>query len=194
MRRRFLYGVFCAAILVVGAAPGLADNASFRDNNDAYGRLDVKWISHGHVKVDGRKRLMHKIETYGTWNKNSFSQDASFIHLLFTTDGDNRPERALVVDVKNGHWTVEMHSWRGGEVRDYVFGRGHASRPNARTVRITFRRALLGNGVTEYGWHVDTQFHHTGHPHCGTEKGVIIVCPDSAPDGTKPYSYLRHEL
>lgn len=194
MRRRFCIVMTCAAMVVGAAAPGLADSGSLHDGNDAYGRLDVKTISFGHRKAGGTRRLVHRMDTYGTFNRDSLSQDGSYIHFLFTTDGDNRPERALVVDVEDGRWVATMHSWRRGDVGEHVYGRAHVSRPNNRSVVVVFRRALLGSNVTEYGWHVDTSYHHTGHPHCGNDKGFVIVCPDAAPDDTHPYAYLRHRL
>jgi hypothetical protein len=188
--RRLSIGLLCAVALVLAAAPGLADQASLHDGNDAFGRLDVKRITQGHAS----NGLLHRIDTYGSFNKGSLSQDGSYIHVLFTTDSDNRPERALVVDVEGRDWIAQMHPWRNGEIGEHVYGRARVTRPNTRSVRLVFKRSLLGSGVNEYGWHVDTQYHHSGHPHCGTDKGVVIVCPDSAPNDTKPYAYLRHQL
>ena len=193
MRRRLSIGFACAGMLLLGAAPGLADRASLHDSNDAFGRLDIKTITQGHT-TGARRMLMHRIETYGSWDKSSLRHEGSYIHLLFTTDKDNRPERALVIDVQNRRLVAQMHSWHNGEVGENVYGRARVSRPNNRTVRVTFRRTLLGANVTEYGWHVDSQFHQNGHPHCGSEHGVVIVCPDSAPNDTHPYAYLRHQL
>jgi hypothetical protein len=191
--RRLSIGFACAAMLVLGAAPGLADHASLHDDNDAFGRLDIRTITQGHT-TGGRRMLMHQVETYGSWNKSSLKHDGSYIHLLFTTDKDNRPERALVIDLQGGRLTAEMHSWKKSGIGGFVYGHGRVTRSNGRSVRVTFRRALLGSKVTEYGWHVDSQFHQNGHPHCGTERGVVVVCPDSAPNDTHPYAYLRHQL
>ena len=193
MARRLSIGFACAVMLLMGAAPGLADSASLRDANDAFGRLDIESITQGHT-TGAKRMLMHRVETYGSWNKSSLRHDGSYIHLLFTTDKDNRPERALVVDVQGNRITAEMHSWSKGGIGDTVYGHARVARPNSRSVRVVFRRNMLGDDVTEYGWHVDSQFHQNGHPHCGTENHVVIVCPDSAPNDTHPYAYLRHQL
>lgn len=138
--------------------------------------------------------LLHRVDTYGTWNKASVRHEGSFIHLLFTTDNDNRPERVLVIHTDRNRLIAQMHSWRGGEVGENVYGRARVRRPDARSVTVAFRRTLLGSNVTEYGWHVDSQFHQNGHPHCGSNNGIVIVCPDSSPNDSHPYAYLRHQL
>lgn len=189
MSRRLLTCLVSTGIVVLAAAPGLADRAALHDRNDAYGRLDVKTIAHGHGKGG---TLVHHIDTFGTWPSRVLKNDGTYIRILFTTDKDNRPERALVVDFRGGRLVADMHSWRngvGGKV-----GRARASRPGPRSLRLAFPRRLLGSGISEYGWHVDTQFHDDGHPHCGTDHGVQVVCPDAAPNGTRPNAYLRHEI
>ena len=192
--RRLSVCLLCAGMLLVVAAPGLADRAALHDRNDAFGRLDVRTITQGHLDTSARRMLLHRIDTFGTWDKDSLRHEGAYIHILFTTDADNRPERMLNVDTVDNRLVAEMRSWRKKGVGETIYGHARVSRPDNKSVRVVFPRKLLGRGVDEYGWHVDTQFHKAGHPHCGTERGVIVVCPDSAPNDTKPYAYLRHQL
>jgi hypothetical protein len=180
--------LLCAALLVVAASPTLANRGGYDDGNDAFGPLDVNRMSHGHRGG----RLLHKLTMTRDWQKKDLRDDYSDIHVLFTTDSDNKPERALVVDLEDGQLVGVMHRWAGG-VRDQVFGRATVWRATPRTLKMTFHRSLLGAGVRDYGYHVDTRFHDGTHPRCNdSSDGKIIICPDWAPNGTAPRAYVRH--
>ena len=191
--RRYCVAFACAGMLLLAGAPGLADQASLRDHKDAFGPLDLRIVSHGHTS-HGRRMLLHRVVTYGAWNKRALGHEGSYIRIAFTTDNDNRPDRALLVTEEHGRLIAEMRSWVRGDVGERVYGRGHARHPDEHTLVVAFRRALLGSNVTEYGWHVDSQYHSKNHRHCGTSHGVVVVCPDSAPNDTTPFAYVRHEL
>jgi hypothetical protein len=190
MRVRSVVVVLLAGLVVIAGSPSLADRTGMRDETDSFGPFDVKRIVHSHRRFGNG--LVHKITTWRRWGKGALNNDYSDIHILFTTDGDNKPERALVIDTEGGRIAAVMHRWANG-VREQTFGRAAVSRPNRRSIRVVFRRSLLGRGVREYGWHVDTRFHKPRHPTCNVSgDGKIVVCPDSAPNSNAPRAYLRH--
>lgn len=189
MRGRTRVVALCASLFSILGSPGLADGTSFGDQNDAYGPLDVKRMSHGHGT--DKNDLVHRLTTYGKWDRRALSSADSEIQLLFTTDGDNAPERVLVVDARGESVAATMHKWNKG-IGNKVYGEAAVSRPSRRDIKLVFEASLLGKKVREYGWHVDTRFHDKDHSRCNVSDGVIVVCPDSAPNDAR--SYLRHEL
>jgi hypothetical protein len=191
MRNRSFVVLLCAGLLATLGSPGLADKTGFRDENDAYGPLDVKRMWHGHGTDGGD--LVHLVTTYGRWQAKTLESADSDIQVLFTTDADNKPERVLVIDEHNGSVRAEMHKWTKG-IGKKTYGRAAVQRTGPRAVRVIFETSLLGRNVAEYGWHVDTRFHDEDHSRCNVSDGVIVVCPDSAPDDNSPRSYLRHKL
>lgn len=192
MRYRILAVLLSAGLVVTLGPPSLADRTPLSDPDDAYGPLDVKRISHDHGA--GRGILIHQLSTFGRWGRRTLRSDDSVIHLLFTTDGDNKPERVLVIDAADNGVRAEMREWRRGAPGDKSFGRAALKRTGPRTAQVRFRKSLLGRGVREYGWHVDTRFSDRDHGRCSTREDLITVCPDSAPDGNAPRAYLRHTL
>jgi hypothetical protein len=162
-----------------------------RDENDAYGPLDVKRMSHGHGTDKGD--IVHLVTTYGRWDRKTLRSADSEIQLLFTTDRDNKPERVLVIDEHGKGIRAEMHKWNKG-IGKKVYGRAALERIGPRTAKLVFEPSLLGKDVGEYGWHVDTRFHDEAHSRCNSKPGIVVVCPDSAPDENSPRSYLRHNL
>ena len=192
MRVRSVVVVLLAGVLVIAGSSSLASRTSMRDPGDAFGPLDVRHITHGHARSGGG--LVHKITTYRRWRGTALNNDYSDIKILFTTDRDNKPERALVIDTEGGRLVARMHRWAAG-VREQTYGRSAVSRPNLRTLKVVVRRSQLRRGIREYGWHVDTRYHKPHHPTCNISgDGKIVVCPDAAPSATAPRAYLRHEV
>jgi hypothetical protein len=191
MRNRLFVVLLCAGLFVTLGSPGLADKTSFGDENDAYGPLDVKKMSHRHGIDKGD--LFHFVTTYGKWDAKTLRSSDSEIQLLFTTDDDNKPERVLVIDEVNGNIRAEMYKWKKG-VGNKSYGSVVLERSGPRAVKILFQQSMLGRKVREYGWHVDTRFHDQDHSRCNVSDGVIVVCPDSAPNTNSPRAYLRHTL
>jgi hypothetical protein len=191
MRDRLFVVLLCAGLLTTVGSPSLADRTSLRDENDAYGPLDIKRMSHAHGTDEDD--VVHLVTTYGKWDRKSLRSADSEIQLLFTTDADNKPERVLVIDVQGRGIRAEMHKWNEG-IGKKVYGRAALERSGPRAVKVLFETSLLGKKVDEYGWHVDTRFHDEDHSRCNISDGVVVVCPDSAPNDNSPRSYLRHDL
>lgn len=191
MRGRSIVVLLCAGLLCIAGSPSLADGTAFGDENDAYGPLDIKRMSHGHGSDAGD--LVHRLSTYGKWDRDTLDSADSEIQILFTTDGDNKPERVLLIDAQGNRMIADMHEWKNG-VGTKVYGSAGWSRTGPRGIMLVFERKLLGKKVKEYGWHVDTRFHDQNHGRCKVTDGVIVVCPDSAPNSNSPRSYLRHQL
>lgn len=189
MRYRLLVALVCGGLFVAFGSPSLADGTSLNDEKDAFGPLDVKKMSHDHGFRNGY--LVHRVWTFGKWGRRTLRSEDSDIQLLFTTDGDNRPERVLVIDATDTGVSARMHEWKRG-VGDKVYGRAALRRIGPKAVRLSFRRRLLGRGTREYGWHVDTRFSDRDHHRCTTSEDMIVVCPDAAPNATRPRAYLRH--
>lgn len=191
MRDRIVVVLLCVGVLSTLGSPSLADRTSYSDENDAYGPLDVKRMSHAHGTDKGD--VVHLVTTYGKWDAKTLRSADSEIQLLFTTDKDNKPERVLVIDEHNGALRAEMHKWTKG-IGTKVYGRAALERSGPRAVKVVFEPSLLGRKVGEYGWHVDTRFHDNDHARCNVSDGVIVVCPDSAPNDNSPRAYLRHNV
>ena len=66
-------------------------------------------------------------------------------------DGHLGFERAVVIWAGGGRLHAEMRA-----PRNRVLGRVKVWRPNSRTVKVTFRKALLRRGLAEYHWFART--------------------------------------
>ena len=185
--------LICAGLFVTFGSPGLADRAALNDGqNDAFGPLDIRRISHGHA---GTNRVFHYLSMYERWGRSDLRSSVSEIRILFTTDHDNRPERVLVIDAGEHRLEAFMHKWKKGGPGKKIYGQAALSRPSKRGVRAAFDQALLGNKVGSYGWHVDTRYHDARNHRCNlARRRKVIVCPDSAPNDNSPRSYLVHPM
>lgn len=137
------------------ASGALADTRSVRDGVDERAApLDIRSIGHGH---DARRRLVHRVTMREPWRLRALRPGRGELALLFDLDGkivDGHGlefERALVVWAGGGRLHAEMRT-----PRNRVLGRVKVWRPNNRTVKVAFRKALLRRGLVEYHWFART--------------------------------------
>jgi hypothetical protein len=141
-RQRALSGVAALLALAVVPATAQANTKTVGDGNDVATALDIRSVRHGHSGA----RLTHSIRTYGAFSSRFLSGENAFV-LGFDTNGTpSTPERFVVV------------FWGGGRLRAAVTrGNGdfirwtRVSRPSSRSVKVTLRRASLGNPAG-YRW------------------------------------------
>ena len=144
-----------AIVVALALASGaLADRRTVADGVDERAApLDIASIGHGH---DPRGRLVHRVTMQDSWRLRALRPRRGELALLFDLDGkliDGHPEfeRAIVIWTSGGRLRAQM---RG--VRSQVLGRVKVWRPNNRTVKVAFRKALLRRGLAEYHWFART--------------------------------------
>ncbi len=98
-----------------------------------------------------------------SWRLRALRPGRGELALLFDLDGkivDGHPEfeRGLVIWASGGRLHAEM---RGG--RNQVLGRVKVCRPNNRTVKVAFRKALLRPRLAEYRWFARTLVYEGEH-------------------------------
>ncbi len=178
-----------AAAVVAAAlsfAPGaLADRRSVADEVDERAApLDIASIGHGH---DARGRLVHRVAIRQPWRLRALRPGRGELALLFDVDGrlvggHPRFERALVIETRSGRLHAEM---RGRRNHQRVLGRVKVWRPDNRTVKVAFPKALLRRGLAEYHWFARTLVY----------EGEYIRGGDAAPgETTAPPLTLTHTL
>jgi hypothetical protein len=162
-------GVATASIVALMAVSNAqADTRRISDGNDVSGRLDIRRASHGHSGA----RLVHKISTFGTWGARLVRRSGTNLFSLeISTDGDRHPERVVLIYSRNGRMIADVFRFSGGNLT--LIGPASASRPNARTVRVSIRRSRLGD-PGRYRWSAHSQYKNAG--------ACSNFCVDSAPN------------
>jgi hypothetical protein len=128
--------------------------------------LDISSVGHGH-----KGRLVtQRLSTYRAWQNSLLSRaNGGQISFFISTDRDGAFERRLDVALARGKVAGVMRN-RAGR----VVGRGEATRPNAKTVRVAFARKLLGPRVRSYRWLAFAGIH------CRRQYNL---CGDRSPNG-----------
>ena len=141
-RHRALSGVAALLVLAIVPATAQANRKTVSDGNDVATALDIRSVTHGHSGA----RLTHTIRTYGTFSSRFLSGNNAFLFGFDTNGTPSTAERFVVV------------FWSGGRLRAAVTrGNGdfirwtRVSRPSSRSVKVTLRRASLGNPAG-YRW------------------------------------------
>jgi hypothetical protein len=165
---------FTSALTVALVAGGNAhaDTKRISDGNDRPGRLDIRSASHGHSGA----RVVHTISTFGRWPTRLLGPNTPNLFAVeISTDGDRRLERVVLVFFQNGRMVAGVFRVRSGG-RLVFIGRASASKPNARSVRVSIRRSRLGDPVG-YRWNAYSQF--------GSAASGCNLCIDRAPNSRR---------
>lgn len=164
-------------VALIAAASAQADKRRISDGNDVSGRLDIRSATHGHAGA----RLVHKISTFGTWPVRLIRQGGpNLFSLEISTDGDRRPERIVLVYSRNGRMKADVFRLAGGG--DLILiGSASASRPNARTARVSILRSRFGD-PDSYRWSAHSQYKNAG--------ACSNFCVDRAPN----IGRIRHTI
>ena len=162
--------------LLATAGGATASTRRIDDADDTLGKLDVKVATAGH---DGDK-LSHTLRMHETWASKALAKGTAT--LIFTI-GDRT--RTMNVDFRDGELFAEICT----EATDSGFSgcskNISLSRPDRKTLTITFKRSLLKKGVSSYRW---TAFSYLNQGESGC---TDIVCFDSVPDDQ---SGVKHRL
>lgn len=189
MRRTGLVlgAVLLAATLTTPAA--LADGAKLRDRNDTRGVLDVSRISHGHRTTRaGEHQLVHTIRLHDPWPVKKL-RDHGFALIYFELAGhpDNPPERTLQIEYEDRRLVAHMYNSMGDPSKH--MRKVALWRPDWRTVRVAFPKALLRKSLQRYKWNAVT-FVDEREGMCSRGGG----CTDWAPNLSDGLEYVRHVL
>lgn len=188
MRREAWLGILVAVLIVMGLNlfPAAADEKRFRDGNDAKGPLDIAWVKHGHrTNAKGQRQLVHTIRLFERWPVRRLKH-RGFINLFFDLKGDPdwREERAIYITYHDGHLRAELVNFAADPPK--FMRLVPMWRPNARTVKVAFRKsALRGRSFSFYRWKA-ISFIEEDHRLCGEAGGCA--------DGVPQRRYLRHTL
>lgn len=165
-------------LLVLGLLQGtaFADTTTRTDGDDANGLLDLQSGTHTHLRrADSQRLLVHELRTHEAWREREWGD--SYVRVLFSTDDDPTWERQLYVARTGGNFYAEMTSRRGK-----IVGYAKVFRPNRRTLRMEFPKALLPTGTDSYKWFATSVFSEPSHPDCGTQGDVAVLCFDRLPN------------
>ena len=159
-----------ALCMLAVAETAQAGTDTVRDRNDRPGPLDIRSASQGHSGT----KVTHTIRTFANWPIGLLGPSTpNFFSLEISTDSDRAVERVVVIFSTPGRMIAGVFTRSGS-----FLARTGASRPNAHTVKVTIRRALLGNPAG-YRWRA-LSFFRSPSP-CGDG------CLDRAPG-------LRHDI
>ncbi|HXV32418.1 MAG TPA: hypothetical protein VD769_00305 [Gaiellaceae bacterium] len=144
--RRLLVGAVAGVAFLLASAPAWADVKGVSDGNDVPGPLDIKRVAHGHAGAS----VTHTLTTFQPFSS-SLLRDPYGITFQFDTNGSPASfERFVFVFWGNGRLRAALTT------RTRFVASVRVSRPNARAVRITVRKALLNAGG--YRWLAATFF------------------------------------
>lgn len=155
-----------AAVLVVlagGTTATLADTERIEDkpahDNDVV-PIDIDWVEHGH---DGRK-LVHTFHSYDRWKARQFRDDAIQTTISWGAEPTSRVQRLFTIFYRNGRLRANMIAF-GRTAR--IVGHPEVTRPNSRSVRVTFPRWFIrrGNELNAYRYRVQVllERHNRGY-------------------------------
>jgi hypothetical protein len=162
-------GGLAVAIFFASAGSALANTKTIFDPNDRPGPLDIRSASHGH----SGGRVTHRISTFGAWSIGLLRPSTPNLFALeISTDSDSALERVVLISSRNGRMVADVFTVPSG---DFV-GSASASKPNARTLRVSILRSRLGN-PSGYRWNAFSQFKAAGA--CNN------FCIDRAPNSSR---------
>lgn len=169
--------IAASMVVVVMAGAALADTRTFADANDTVGKLDIASITQGHARApSGGHLLTYTMRTYEGWSEDGFGSGS--LEMFFSTDGDAAHERVLTVRRQEGELVGSIQRYRDGA----DLGDATVVHPDRRTVRISFRRRLLGRGLEQYRWMLFASFARPGFDGCNANGNPIIYCLDRHPE------------
>ena len=189
MRGRSPAVVIAALLLASGATSALADGKRVRDRNDTRGVLDIATVSHGHRRTStGERRLVHTIRLREAWPVKKLGHEAfALIYFELKGNPDSPPERTVQIEYEKGRLVARMFDLLVDPSRH--LGRVALWRPDWRTLRVSFPKSLLREGLQRYKWNAVT-FVEKGRGVCPRTGG----CVDWAPDTKRRLQYVRHVL
>lgn len=158
-----------AGALLALAGGAVANEASVADAvGDQIGPMsfDVEFAAHGHSSQTAQypRFLSHAVTSAEAVTEATLHEEEVQLRFNFDVKGDKDFERSVVVDYDTADVRSDM--WRGGypfapaglyEPPDWV-GFVEVSRPDDRTLQVTFPRRLLGRAVESagsYRWMVE---------------------------------------
>jgi hypothetical protein len=154
------------ALAVTGNAQ--ADGKRISDGNDRPGPLDIRSASHGHAG----SRVVHTISTFNRWRLSDLGPDTRGLFAVeISSDGDRALERVVLIFRRGGQIIARVYRISGRRL--ISLGSGSASKPDGRTVRVSFARSLIGT-TAGYRWKAHSQHRAAGR--CNN------LCVDHAPN------------
>ena len=163
-RQVTLLTALLVSLFAVGNA--YADTRRISDGNDRPGPLDIRAASHGHAGV-----------LWSTRSRRSARGGSASSARTRPTSSRSRSARTRIPPLsawslsspRTAAWSRASSDCRNGR----FLGSASASRPNARTVRVSILRSRLGNPVG-YRWKAHSQYRAAG----GCSRGCIDKAPN----------------
>ena len=137
-------------------------------------------VCHGHsfIYAADQHLVRHRLVTREGWDESALADANTHIYVYFSVDSDERPERQLWIDVRNGTLFARMSTAIGPFE---VFGFAQVWKPGPKSVVVEFPRSLLGKHISSYRYSVRSSFHEDFHPECGGGGDAVIICADVVP-------------
>ncbi len=198
MTKRVMVGIATTAVVLLASLAGAHERTVF-DADDSPGPLDVAAARHRHqvqaesVEPQAEPRrikvLSFNVRTYERWRSRLLSGVKNFISVEFNLDRDPRIERCMVVTNTTDGLIARMYR-QCIYFDDPLVGAGNATRPNRYSVRISFRKRLLGPGIRVYAWRAISSYQDA-------EPGGSCPPPEPHGDGgygscSDPARWVRH--
>jgi hypothetical protein len=172
---RMILAILSTVLLLPVSA--LADEDSVGDPHDKM-LFDVIRIKHGHSEVGegGSSRLEHRVRYRKAFTGEEFRRDA-FLGIAFL----DRTE-AIRVGWKDGKWKARMYNSGDGGSE----GQPQVSRPDGRTISLTFPLWWLDADLESYRWRAYSMY----SPRCEPGPSTAACVPPI----TDKSERLRHHL
>jgi hypothetical protein len=194
MRRGGRLAFSAMAFLLASTGTAVGDAGIARDPDDAPGRLDVRYIRHGHGTRMGLIR--HRISTRAEWrNRLLRRKGAGNVFLIFSTTGGNCAELRMRIVRRSGELRAGIQSYDpiGCGPNDDFGGQSNFRRVDAEIERrrgtdliVTFPKRELDPDLDEYSWSVWTELR---------SRRCDRRCTDYGPDeGDGRRGVLVHDL
>ena len=155
--------VFVAALAVSGVAE--ANDATFKDARDSRGALDIASIRH---RYGNGVNVTHILRTYKPFSSRLLRKDDAIV-FVFDTNEDSKPDQLALVTWYQGRLRALILDGKGK-----LHGLYNASRPDSRSVAVSFPAMVLGEKLGRYRWIAVTTYK--------AKKGCPKTCTDIAPN------------
>jgi hypothetical protein len=166
-----------ALVAAIGCASAAADTTSVSDNrNTRANRLDIRSTSAGHSGT----LLRHTVRTYRRWRprdlRSTRSRPRSLCLHVWRPGSNPMREQDYEICVRFANGRLSGRVFQVHPATE-VTGAVRVTRPNARSIALTFAKETLGN-LRFYRWQVVTGYTGRG---CPRDPPFEYGCDDSAP-------------
>ena len=158
------------------------------DDDDTSGPLDLVYTTLRDRKTETGRILTLRGTTYERWRSSVLDQGSGkrWISFEFNLERDETRERRIFVTHDEGELIARMFGPGFGDpyfTNSRFIGRADVLRPDGHSVKITFRRRMLGKGVRSFRWLATASYEEWGQ--------FAETCPVPEPHGDGGYGVCR---